>query len=131
MAPPTDRRQPVSIMETDARVRRALAANQHRGRALEQRRAALDRAETIRRAIARLKDDVHTDPSWRLLADVLTGDEAREHAGRARLLPTLNALPGVGDYAARLILHAAGVRRLNLRTVRIDELAPRERQALA
>lgn len=121
----------VAQPETDARVRRALAANQHRARVLEQRRAALDLANIVHMAIARIKDEIHADPSWTLLRCILTGEQARPHAGRAPLLPLLRALPGVGPGKARAMIRAVRPLTPNLRTLILEDLTERERLELA
>lgn len=107
---------------------RALAAAAHRDQATAQRRRNLRYAEEVRNALARLKDEVHADPSWLLLVGLVGGELERPHAGRVRIGYLLTATPGIGTVKARTILHAAGVgtpRR------RLEELTTRQRDALA
>lgn len=120
----------MSLMETDAVVRRALAANRYRGERLVQRTDALYTANQARDAIKALKDDLHADASWRLMRDVLEGRVERPRAGSGRILRLLLVMPGVGEVKARALLRAAGVRD-NVRTRRLDELTGEQRRALA
>jgi hypothetical protein len=118
------------LMETDAVVRRALAANRYRNERLVQRTDALASANRRRDAIKALKDDLHADPSWTLLGDILERRVDRPHVDSARIRGLLLVMPGVGEVKAAAILRAAGIRE-HVHTRRLGELTDEQRRALA
>lgn len=102
-----------------------------------QRTAALELAASVKAARAELKDRIHADPSWCLLADVLAG-EVDEELEAARIpgvyvVDLLRAAPGMGaGKAAQLLREVLGlVDGMSAARLRIRELRPRDRGALA
>jgi hypothetical protein len=105
--------------------------------ATEQQRAALEQAAAVKAGRARLKDQIHADATWSLLADILAGDRDEELAS-ARIagiyvVDLLRAAPGMAAGKAGILLREVlgvydGTEAARLR---VGELRPRDRGALA
>lgn len=97
-----------------------------------QRRAALDRANDVRHAIARIRRRVSEDPTWRVpvacLSGTLKGPDAWA-VGKLRLDTMLRSVPGIGPVKARELTHRV-IAPTSVKP-RLEHLTDRQRQVIA
>jgi hypothetical protein len=90
----------------------------------EQRQAALEKAATVRRERAELKD--HLKSGRVTLKDLLAQADSNDTVGKMKVLSALESLPGTGKVKARRLMESIGISE----TRRLQGLGAKQRESL-